>query len=86
MLSACTAAAKSCPATTKPKLSAEAPCDTMRTLMPPSALKIRAATPGGMADVLAHHANDSLILIHPNIGELAQLGQDFLQTPGLIYG
>src|SRR5579863_5569453 len=44
--SACTAADKSSPATTKPRLSADAPCDTMRTLMLPSALKIRAATPG----------------------------------------
>ena len=56
--------------------SSEAPCEIMRMLMPSSELKTRRGDAGREADILAHQAYDGLVLLHFDLGELAQFAED----------
>ena len=70
-----TARRRSASATTKLRFSSDAPCEIMRMLMPSSELKTRARHARSVADILAHQADDRLVVLDRDFGELPQLAR-----------
>ena len=69
-------ARRSASPTTKLMFSSDAPCEIMRMLMPSRALKHAARHARSVANIVAHQADDRLVVFHVGFGELPQFGQN----------